>query len=493
MDRKLAIVALVALSAALTLTGPGLPASAGVSALDPTFGTGGKVLTDFGGADDIEDVAVQSDGKIVAVGTQNQTSSASQFLARYDNDGALDVSFGAGGKVTTEFEAAYAVALQDDGKIVAAGSAGSGPSHVDFALARYNADGSLDPTFGDGGKVVTDFNSTIDVARGLVIQPDGKIVVAGSTRPFGPYDKNPPDFALARYNPNGSLDTTLGGDGKVSTGFNSGWADNGYGIALATGGKIVVAGWGLPDGAGGPGVIDVARYNADGSPDASFDGDGRVVSAPGTDNGAFAVVTQPDGRVIVAGFVDPGLALVRYTARGSLDSSFGLGDGVAYARGVAYDLVRQPDGKLVAVGAFRSEFAVARFTSSGALDRSFYGGEISTDFGAVDTAQAVALQSNGRIVAGGSSAQITNGFTTAEDSALARYLGRPPCKVPNVRGRKLAVARSAITKAHCRVGKVRRKASKTVKRGRVVSQAPRAGRTLPNRSKVNLVVSRGRK
>ena len=295
MARKRAIIALVALCVALSLTGPGLPAHTGISALDPTFGVGGKVLTDFGGVDGIEDVAVQSDGKIVAVGIQNHTSSASQFLARYDNDGALDSGFGAGGKVTTELTAAYAVAVQGDGKIVAAGYTESGPSHSDIALARFKADGSPDPTFGDGGKVVTDFNSTIDF--GLVVQPDGKIVVAGSTRPSGPYDKNPPDFALARYDPNGNLDATFGGDGKVSTGFTPGWADNGYGIALAPGGKIVVAGWGRPDGSGGPGVIDVARYNADGSLDASFDGDGRVVSAPSTDNGAFAVVTQPDGRV----------------------------------------------------------------------------------------------------------------------------------------------------------------------------------------------------
>jgi uncharacterized delta-60 repeat protein len=494
MARKQAIVALVALCAALSLTGPGLPAHAGVSALDPTFGAGGKILTDFGGVDGIEDVAVQRDGKIVAVGTQNQTASGSEFLARYDNDGTLDSSFGAGGKVTTGFTAPYAVALQDDGRIVAAGSTGSGPTHGDFALARYNADGSLDPTFGDNGKVVTDFNSTIDYATGLAIQPDGKIVAAGSTRPFGPYDANPPDFALARYNSNGSLDSTFGGDGKISTEFTAGWADHGYGIALAPGRKIVVAGWGLPNGAGGPGVIDVARYNTDGSLDPDFDGDGRVVSTPGTDNGAFAVITQPDGRVVVAGFVDFDLALVRYTASGSLDSSFGLGGGVARgSRGAAYDLVRQPDGKLAAVGAVGSEFAVARFTTSGTLDRSFYGGAISTDFGAYDTAEAVALQSNGKIVAGGSSAEIANGFTTAEDSALARYLGRPPCKVPNVRGRKLAVARSAITKAHCRLGKVRRRASQTVKPGRVISQRPRAGKTLPNWSRVNLVVSRGRR
>ena len=219
---------------------------------------------------------------------------------------------------------------------------------------------------------------------------------------------------------------------------------------------------------------------------------------------------QPDGKVVVAGFVFGAraeLALVRYMIDGSLDSAFGSG-GVATAdygtQGAgARDLLRQPDGKLVAVGETSpdsadfsaSAFAVARFETSGQPDKSFYGGAISTDFGAWDSAWGVALQPDGKIVAGGFSGQIeSGGFVTAEDFAVARYLGgRPPCKVPSVRGNKLAVAAKAIAKAHCRVGKVRRKASLKVKRGRVISQTPRARKRLPSRSKVNLVVSRGRR
>jgi uncharacterized delta-60 repeat protein len=521
MGRKPAIVALVALSAAFSLL-PGRwaaasePAQFGPGALDPTFGAGGKVRTDFGQIDGIEDLVVQTDGKIVAAGTtRNQTTFVDQFaLARYANDGSLDPSFGAGGKVTTELgstsSAAYAVALQGDGKIVAAGLAASGgPTGADFALARYNADGSLDVSFGVGGKVVTDFDLTHEWAHGLAIQPDGRLVVAGATRPFGPYQTNPPDFALARYNPNGSLDTTFDDDGKVSTAFTPGWSEQAYGVALAPDGKIVTAGWATPDGVSGPGAIDVARYNADGSLDASFDGDGRVVSAPGSDNGGFAVVVQPDGKVVVAGFVfgsRSDLALVRYTVGGVLDSTFGTG-GIASAdygsrNAWAHDLARQPDGKLVVAGSVNSSytdpnesaFAVARFGSSGHPDASFKGGVISADFGAWDEATGVAVQPDGKIVAGGFSTQIESGGTiTAGDFALVRSLGAaPPCKVPNVRGKKLAVARSAVTKARCRVGKVRRKASRNVKRGRVVSQSPKAGARLPNGSKVNLVVSRGR-
>ena len=185
---------------------------------------------------------------------------------------------------------------------------------------RYEADGTLDPSFGFGGKVVTDFGSSHEAAGAIAIQPDGKLVVAGSTRPFGAYDSHPPDFALARYNANGTLDTSFGADGKVSTGFQPGWADTGYGVALAPRGKIVVAGWGLPGASGGPGVIDLARYNADGSLDTSFGGDGTVVSAPVTDSAAFSVVVQPDSKVVVAGYAGLlGLALLRYTASGSLD------------------------------------------------------------------------------------------------------------------------------------------------------------------------------
>ena len=533
MVRRLEILALVALSVVAVLlpdrpaaaseppqvAGLGEPAgvrttalSARAGGLDPTFGAGGKVVTDFGQHDGIEDLAVQRDGKIVAVGATGNPTTPDQFaLARYRGDGSLDPSFGAGGKLTTAFGHASAVALQSDGKIVAAGVAGGGPTGADIALARYNADGSLDPSFGAGGKVVTDFNSTNEGADGLAIQPDGRLVVVGWTRPFGTYAENPNDFALARYNPNGSLDPSFDGDGKVSTGFTPGWADEGDGIALAPDGKIVATGRGTPAGRSGPGVIDVARYNADGSLDTSFDGDGRVVGAPSPDNGAFGVVVQPDGKVVVAGFVSgtswpTRLALVRYTVRGKLDSTFGSGgvattDVLPRSGALAQDLVRQPDGKFVAAGITYSgepnewAFAVARFERSGRPDASFHGGAVSTDFGARDAAQGLALQPDGKIVVGGFSAhQLPSEGTTAEDFALARYLGAPPrCKVPNVRGRKLYVARAAITKAHCRVGTVRRKASKKVKRGRVISQSPRAGMSLPNESKVNLVVSRGRK
>ena len=247
MARRAVVIGLVALSVVLArLPGHSADASTSISLpplgqprpgdLDRTFGGDGTVVTDFGGFDSIEDLAVQRDGKIVAVGaTYGPTTGNQVDVARYAKNGALDPTFGIDGKVTTDFGgAANAVALQTDGKIVAAGVAASGgATGFDIGLVRYDTNGTLDPTFGLGGKVVTDFGSSHDTAGAIAIQPDGKLVVAGSTRPFGAYDSHPPDFALARSNANGTLDTSFGAGGKVSTGYQPGWADIGYGVALA--------------------------------------------------------------------------------------------------------------------------------------------------------------------------------------------------------------------------------------------------------------------
>src|SRR6266536_6168109 len=171
---RLVLVALAGAFIAAALPGA---AVAGPGALDPSFGTGGQVTTDFGGFDSAQAVAVQSDGKILAAGSSGGGDFA---LARYNADGTLDSTFGSGGKLTTDFggfDVALGVALQADGKIVAVGGGGSGS---DFALARYNADGSLDASFGSGGMVTTDFGG-FEAATAVAIQGDGKIVVTGST------------------------------------------------------------------------------------------------------------------------------------------------------------------------------------------------------------------------------------------------------------------------------------------------------------------------
>jgi uncharacterized delta-60 repeat protein len=164
-------------------------------------------------------------------------------LARYNPNGSLDPTFSGDGKQTTNFgrfDGAGAMAIQPDGKIVAAGGALDG----DFGLARYKPNGALDPTFSGDGMQTTDFGGGFDGARGVALQGDGKIVAAGCACPN---DVNARDFALARYNPNGALDPTFSGDGKLTTDFGAS-DDAADAVALQTDGKIVAVGHGGPGG-----------------------------------------------------------------------------------------------------------------------------------------------------------------------------------------------------------------------------------------------------
>jgi len=202
---------------ALALAAAALPGAAVAAPgdLDTSFGTGGKVTTDFGpGSNSAAAVAIQADATIVAAGSSGSGHFA---LGRYNTDGSLDTSFGSGGKVTTEvggiFEAASAVAIDANGKIVAAGGTAPSGFCCQFALARYNSNGTLDTSFGSGGKVTTFFGA-IATASAVAIQTDGKIIAAG-----GKFDPFGTGFALARYNSDGSLDTSFGSAGKVVTSF----------------------------------------------------------------------------------------------------------------------------------------------------------------------------------------------------------------------------------------------------------------------------------
>jgi uncharacterized delta-60 repeat protein len=341
------------------------PAAAPPGDLDPTFDGDGKVTTDFAGIFAVAGaVAIQGDGKIVAAGTTADVSGISDFaLARYNTDGSLDTAFDGDGKVTTDFaglsDEANAISIQGDGKIVAAGVARiglNGPQ--DFALARYNTDGSLDTTFGGDGKVTTDFAGANDQAHAVAIQGDGKIVAAGLAGS---------DFALARYNTDGSLDTTFGGDGKVTTDF-AGPTDQAHAVAIQGDGKIVAAGF-----AGSDFDFALARYNTDGSLDTTFGGDGKVTTdfaGSGSRDEAHAVAIQGDGKIVAAGLaVVSGIfdfALARYRADGSLDTIFS-GDGkvttdFAGDFDVANGVVIQANGRIVAAGFAGDDFALARYT-----------------------------------------------------------------------------------------------------------------------------------
>ena len=279
--------------------------------LDTTFSGDGKVITDFGGDDGGTSVVMQADGKILVVGSTYNGSSSDIALARYNTDGTLDTNFSDDGKATTNFGSGHCVVMQGDGKILVAGSE-SNDSGNDFALARYNSDGSLDTTFSGDGKVTTDFGEGDDHGYSVVMQPDGKIIVAGFVFNYSG------DFVLARYNADGTLDTTFSDDGKVVTDF--GGDDYGFSVVMQPDGKIIVAGLRSFDFA-------VARYNSDGTLDTTFSGDGKVTTDFGGYDGGYSVVIQADGKIVVAGssgfsnFISSAdFALARFNSDGSLDT-----------------------------------------------------------------------------------------------------------------------------------------------------------------------------
>jgi uncharacterized delta-60 repeat protein len=401
--------------------------------LDPTFSGDGKQTTNFGQSNNVASgVAIYPNGKVVAAGSTGPNQSGCCIvggdfaLARYNPNGLLDPTFSGDGKQTTNFggdpenggDGAGAVALDPNGKIVVVGRGGPG---ADFALARYNPTGSLDPNFSGDGKQTTNFGFTDDVATSVAIQPNGKIVVAGY---------NGLTFALARYNSNGSLDPSFSGDGKQTTNFGSGAVASG--VAIQPNGKIVVV------GRGGPGAdFAIARYNPNGSLDPTFSGDGKQTTNFGGYDGANGVALQGNGKIVAVGFALGGdndqlatdFGLARYNPNGLLDATFS-GDGKQTtdfggesdgASGVAI----QPNGKIVAAGCAcpgtvnpPREFALARYNPSGSLDPSFSGdGRVTTGFGGFDDrANGVALQADGKIVAVGRG-------VPGGDFALARYLG----------------------------------------------------------------------
>jgi uncharacterized delta-60 repeat protein len=415
--------------------------------LDPTFGTGGTVRTDFAGnIDEANAVAVQSNGQIVAAGSSFSNSKTVEdfIVARYNANGSLDKRFGKNGKITTDFfrnvDSISAIAIQPDGRIIVAGFAqlpGSGGNPRVFALARYRSDGSPDTSFGNNGALTTNFGGNFAAASAIMLQPDGKIIVAGTV------DFNPDvpgsglDFALVRYNPSGTLDGSFGKGGKVVFDF-FGSFDQANSAVLQPDGKIIVVGSASYDSLNRDIGFALARFNPDGSTDFDFGSGGKqITDFFGLGAQANGVVLQADGKFVVAGTasdtatrpVATDIALARYNSDGSLDSAFGTGGetaipfaGSATEQGNALALTA--DGKIIVAGAaFKTfatppDFALVRFNTDGTLDPAFgSGGAITTDIaGGTDVAQALAIQGDGKLVAAGRS------FRSNFDLTLARYI-----------------------------------------------------------------------
>ena len=374
-------------------------------------------------------VAIQPDGKIVAGGrrsgvgdTGDPAESADFALARYKPNGRLDPSFGAQGRVLTDFGLTYdwleALVLQPDGKIVAGGSSSPPSQHGDsvFALARYDSRGRLDPSFGRHGKVRVRLGPSQSAAYALALQPDGKVIAAGAN--YGYDDATLPSWVVARFNANGSLDRSFGNGGEVTTAF--GPMSVAGAVTLDPSGKVVVLGSSCYSGDEGACVLAVARYNADGSLDPSFGSGGKVT----TQFEGFEVVrgngvaVQADGKIVAAGTAGSDVSdnynfvLAGYNADGSLDSGFGTGGTVMTdfepgnddeSHDFASGLALEPDGAVVVAGTDSNEhFAVALYDAHGSLDPSFGGtGFVQTELTGEDEARAVAIARDGKIVTAG--------------------------------------------------------------------------------------------
>jgi len=290
----------------LLFVGVGAHPAQASGSLDSSFGSDGKVITVFGTSNEsANSIAIQSNGKIVVAGSSSNGTNNEFTVTRYNTDGSLDSSFDSDGKVTTTIGSnadAFSVAIQSDGKIVLAGNAIIG-GRDEIAVARYNTDGSLDSSFDSDGKVTTTIGEA-DYAASVVVQSDGKIVVAGSSATGG--DSN---FALIRFNTDGSLDSSF--DPAVTPIGSAN--DEAYSVAIQSNGKIVVAGY---SDNGAQRVFAVARYSADGSLDSSFDSDGKVTTAIGSGDFAFSVAIQSDGKIVVVGSSNNGsdddFAILRY-------------------------------------------------------------------------------------------------------------------------------------------------------------------------------------
>ncbi len=337
---------------------------------DFSFGTAGKLTTDIGGDDDQAlAMALQPDGCVVAAGWTFNGADLDFALVRYLPDGRLDSSFGIAGKQTTELGASdyiASVAIQPDGKIVVAGHTNTRGT-LDFVLARYLPDGTPDGNFGTDGIVITDFFQNSDFGASVALQPDGKIVVAGLAVTGADYD-----FALARFRADGSLDDSFGTDGKVTTAFGPS-DDKGIAVLLQPDGKILVGGH-LHNGAHFD--FALARYDTDGSLDEHFGNSGKTVTDfEGDGDLIAALILQPDGKILAAGRSSNGqhydFALARYQSNGLLDHTFGDAGRVITPMSVglnsAFAVLVQPGGNIVLAGyahdGTAEDFALARYIS----------------------------------------------------------------------------------------------------------------------------------
>jgi uncharacterized delta-60 repeat protein len=341
--------------------------------LDTTFGSGGTEVSSIG-TNGYNAAALYPSTDTTGNAKKIVEAGEPGSLARFNADGSLDTSFGRQGLVSVPWTLTGGVAIQADGKIVVGGNNGNA-----FALSRYNTNGTLDTSYGSGGTATLAVGpvSPFD----MVLQDDGKVVIEGFLEPAG--QPRSETTELARFTSEGTLDTTFNSAGSVPGTVTFSFADPGISVELAiypsTGsdtaddGKIVVAagiyGNPIPPGRNS-GQVALARFNADGTPDTTFGQSGQVVTPlPNSGGWVLATTVQADGKIVAAGRTLVGsssvLSLLRYNTNGSLDTTFGNGGLVQTSAAPIFsdqmDVAIQSDGRIVATSTVNSEFMVARY------------------------------------------------------------------------------------------------------------------------------------
>jgi uncharacterized delta-60 repeat protein len=395
--------------------------------LDPSFGTGGKV-TSSSGANDysaVSSVALQQDGKIIATGyTYNSITSAYEMkTVRYNANGTLDNTFGKFGIVTMNIgsvdDEGTSVLVQPNGKILVSGYTDNN-TNKDFLILRMKTDGSLDSTFGINGIVTKDYGGQ-EYSYCMALQSNGKILICGpSSNGASEY------FTMLRYNSNGTIDNTFGTSGKTQIQMGAATDDVPYSMQIQSDGKIVIGGFSFSTITTLTSIA-IIRIDSNGTMDNGFGSLGKIISNlnAGGDM-VFSIALQPDGKILATGQSDrvsTDLLLLRYTSAGLPDSAFGNNGVVYYDHGLKSDqgtsVMIQPDGKILVAGNMDSvttDFALFRYTSTGVLDNSFgTGGIVVTDFSNNDFAYTMLLQPDRKIVLAGQA--------STADFGLLRYNG----------------------------------------------------------------------
>ena len=416
----------------LIATTAGFLAAATPGDLDLSFSSTGIAVVDFGD-DDGQDIALQTDGKIVIAGTALVTLDDDWALVRLLTNGNIDTGFGTAGLVTTDVSGpgdyGRAVAVQTDGKIVVAGRTWDAASGSDFTVARYTTTGVLDSTFAAdaSGIVIADVDNN-DNALGIAIQNDGKIVVVGST--WGEFTQ---DFAVLRFTDTGVLDSSFGDGGVVLTEIHSG-SDIANAVAIQNDGKIVVVGQACMDAACAHMDFALARYETNGDLDPTFDSDGILTQAiKPWDEGAYAVALQDDDKIVAVGYTclsedcaNSNFAVVRFLSNGAIDPGF-VSSAFTDINGSgekAYAVAISPNGSVVVTGTTvisgQENTAIVWFDGDGVPDAGFGANGVAiNNIGAgTEFSRAIVIPNNGTVVIAGMSEEPAKRSTTGDFFAL---------------------------------------------------------------------------